>query len=139
MVLIEDITYRRNERVIMEERLFELKLQGYCCSQIITEIATEKMGIDCPELVAASEGLCNGARHGGTCGVITAVMAVMFLSNGEEAKKGLDAEFIEWFDESFGSTVCEELLYDDPLAKSTKCPMMVEAALTWLSDMLEWE
>lgn len=123
----------------MEERLFELKLKGYCCSQIITEICLEMMEMDSPELIAASEGLCDGARCGGTCGVVTAGLAVMYLANRDEAKKGMDMEFVEWFEGVFGSTICNELLGDDPGAKSTKCPMMVEAALTWLADMMEWE
>ncbi|MDD6190518.1 MAG: C-GCAxxG-C-C family protein [Firmicutes bacterium] len=130
---------KRKESDVMEEKLFELKLKGYCCSQIITEMSLEYMGMDCPELVASSEGLCDGARVGGTCGVVTAGLAVMYLADREEAKKGLDLEFTEWFEEAFGSISCTDLLGDDPAAKTVKCPMMVEAALTWLADMLEWE
>ena len=52
---------------------------------------------------------------------------------------GLVQEYMDWFEESFGSLQCSELVGDDPIAKLEKCPMLVEATMTKLEELLEWD
>ena len=121
----------------MQDRIFTLKMNGYCCSQIIMEIGLELMGKDNPDLVEASAGLCDGAKCGGVCGAVSAATSLLYLADAADAEQEFVPEYLEWFEESFGALDCRELLGDDPMAKIEKCPMFVEGTLTKLSELLE--
>jgi hypothetical protein len=54
----------------MNQDIFELKLHGYCCSQIIMELGLRKMEKENSDLIAAMAGLCNGLWQGKTCGLL---------------------------------------------------------------------
>lgn len=121
----------------MQEKIFTLKMNGYCCSQIIMEIGLELMERENPELVEAMAGLCDGAKCGRICGVVSAANCLMYLADAKNAESEFIPEYLEWFEESFGGLDCNELLGDDPMAKMEKCPMFVEGTLTKLCELLE--
>ncbi|HIU25459.1 MAG TPA: C_GCAxxG_C_C family protein [Candidatus Copromorpha excrementigallinarum] len=123
----------------MKEEIFELKLEGYCCSQIIAEISLRRMRMENSQLVEAFAGLCDGVKCGRICGVVSAAVCIMYLADGREAERGLVRDYLDWFEEAFGALDCSELLGDDPMAKLEKCPMMVESTLLKLEELLEWE
>lgn len=123
----------------MKEKIFTLKMKNYCCSQIIAEIGLEKLGMENSQLVAAMAGLCEGVKCGSICGCASAAVCLMYLADAKAAEKGIVQELLEWFEESFGTLGCDELLGDDPMAKIEKCPMIVEATLVKLEELLEWE
>lgn len=123
----------------MKEKVFELKMKGYCCSQIVMQIGLEYIGKENEELVEAMAGLCEGVKCGKICGAVSAASCLIHLADGKEAGKGLVDDFIDWFEEAFGSLECAELLGNDPMAKIEKCPMFVESTLSKLEDLLEWE
>lgn len=123
----------------MNEDIFELKLQGYCCSQIIMEMGLRKMDKENPDLIAAMAGLCNGFWQGKTCGIYSAGLCLLYLADAEEADRFNAGAFSDWFEDSFGNTECTELLEHNPMNKVEKCPAMLEASFTKVSELLDWE
>ena len=123
----------------MKEKIFTLKMNGYCCSQIIMEIGLEKLGMENPQLVEAMAGLCDGVKCGKMCGAASAAVCLMYVADAKAAEDGMIQEYLDWFEESFGGLDCKELLGNDPMAKLDKCPMMVESTLVKLEELLEWE
>ena len=123
----------------MNEDIFELRLRGYCCSQIIMELGLRKLGKENPDLIKAMTGLCNGIWQGKICGILSAGICLLYLADFEKSA-GYDAnELNEWFDDSFGSTECDMLLEGNPLLKAEKCPVMLEATVQKVCELLEWE
>lgn len=123
----------------MRNEIFELKMKGYCCSQIIMAMGLKRMGKDNEDLINAVAGLCNGMWRDKTCGILSGALCVLCLADFHEAGKTYIDEFTDWFEDSFGSAECSELLEGNPLLKAEKCPMMLEAAFTKLEELLEWD
>lgn len=123
----------------MNEDIFELRLQGYCCSQIIMEMGLRKMEKENPDLIAAMAGLCNGLWQGKTCGIYSACLCLLYLADPKEADRFNVGAFSEWFEDSFGSTECAILLEDNPANKVEKCPYMIEASFLKVSELLDWD
>lgn len=123
----------------MKEKIFTLKMNGYCCSQMVMEIGLEKLGIENPQLVEAVAGLCEGVKCGSICGTASAAVCLMYLADAKAAEDGLVQEYLDWFEDSFGALDCSELIGDDPAAKLEKCPMIVESTMSMLEDLLEWD
>lgn len=122
----------------MNEEIFELKLKGYCCSQIIMELGLRRLEKENPDLIAAMAGLCNGIWLGQTCGVISAAICLFYLADPQQAER-YSGDLSDWFDATFGSLTCDELIGENPLSKSEKCPMMLDATFKKLSEILEWD
>lgn len=123
----------------MNEKIFNYKLKGYCCSQIITAMGLEAMGKENPDYVQASAGLCFGLGRGRDCGIVAAAVCLMYLANPEDAHRGLADDFVDWFEATFDAMDCETLLDGNPLNKVEKCPMMLEASFTKLCELMDWE
>lgn len=123
----------------MREKIFTLKMKNYCCSQIVMAIGLEKLGMENPQLVSAMAGLCEGVKCGSICGTVSAAVCLMYLADPKAAENGLVQEYLDWFGESFGALDCDELLGDDPMAKIEKCPLLLEATMVKLEELLEWE
>ena len=123
----------------MKEKIFELKMKNYCCSQIVMAIGLQQLGMENPRLIEAMAGLCEGVKCGKICGTASAAACLMYLVDAKAAQEGLVQEYMDWFEDSFGALDCEELLSDGPMAKLEKCPMLVESTMTKLEELLEWE
>lgn len=123
----------------MNEDIFELRLRGYCCSQIIMELGLRKLEKENPDLIRSMAGLCDGMWHAKTCGILSAAICLLCLANLEESVQTQIDELYEWFEDAFGSAECDALLGGNPLIKAEKCPMMLEATFNKVSDLLEWE
>lgn len=121
----------------MKEKIFTLKMNGYCCSQIIMEIGLEMLGRKNDELVESVAGLCDGAKRGKICGVVSAALCLLYLADAKEAEDWMAEEYLDWFEDAFGALDCNELLAEDPMAKIERCPMFVESTLTKLFELLE--
>lgn len=90
----------------IDAAILRLSGQGYCCSQILLRLALDMQGRDCPALIRAASGLCNGLGAGsGTCGALTGGACVLGLyagkgEDGDEAHPRLAlmlSELEEWF------------------------------------------
>lgn len=123
----------------MNEEIFMLKMNGYCCSQMVMKLGLDMMDMENEQLIDAMAGLCDGVKCGSICGVASAASCLMYLADAKEAEMGLVQEYMDWFEECFGSLQCSELVGDDPMAKLEKCPMLVEATMTKLEELLEWD
>ncbi|MDD3167848.1 MAG: C-GCAxxG-C-C family protein [Eubacteriales bacterium] len=123
----------------MNEEMFELRLKGYCCSQIIMELGLRRLDKENPDLIAAMAGLCNGLWQGKICGILSAAICLLYLADPEEAARFNAAAFSEWFEDAFGSTECDVLMEGNPLNRAEKCPAMLEASFMKVCELLEWE
>ncbi|MEG1583586.1 MAG: C-GCAxxG-C-C family protein [Anaerovorax sp.] len=122
----------------MDQRIFDLKLKGYCCSQIIMELGLGYLKKENGDLMQAMAGLCDGVYQGKICGVLSAAICLLYIADPYEAHKKNVRDISEWFEDAFGAVDCQVLL-DNPLAKVEKCPMMIEATYTKVQELLEWD
>lgn len=122
----------------MKDRILDLNMQGYCCSQIIMQIGLDNLGKENTDLIVAMKALCNGLQEGKLCGCLTAASCVLYLADSERAATRLNTELMEWFDDTFGALDCNDLLEGNPLNKIEKCPMIIEATCKKLEDLLDW-
>jgi len=102
--------------------ILPIAARGYCCSQILAQLALGAQGRENPDLVRALGGLCHGmGQCGMTCGVLTGGACVLnlYLGKGadcEAASERADlavSEFVDWFTqrtECFGGTACADIL-----------------------------
>jgi len=100
-------------------RILQLSMAGYCCTQIMLKMALEEEEKENPDLIRAVNGLCNGIGNDQkTCGVIIGGIGILGLYAGkgtlrEYSKDGYNSmirEFMEWFEDGFGSTDCIDLI-----------------------------
>lgn len=112
-------------------RMFELATQGFCCSQIILILGLDEQGKENPDLIKAMNGLCGGmGRSGKTCGALTGGVCLIGLACGkgtplESGHPKINVmiyELMEWFEETYGSLDCEEIL-DHSLDEGNEYPV----------------
>ena len=60
----------------MNDEMLGYKLKGYCCSQIVADMALKRMGKENQDLVDAVAGLCFGLNDGRNCGALSAAMCM---------------------------------------------------------------
>lgn len=123
----------------MNQEILELKLQGYCCSQIIMELGLRKLGKENPDLTAAMAGLCNGLWKEKTCGIYSAALCLFYLADPEGASRVHIGAFSDWFEDSFGELECAALLEGNPMSKVEKCPAMLDASFKKICELMEWD
>lgn len=123
----------------MNQDIFELKLRGYCCSQIIMELGLRKLGKENPDLIAAMAGLCNGIWQGKTCGIVSAATCLFYLIDPADAERFNVNAFSDWFEDAFGSMECDALMEHNPLNRAERCPAMLDASFLKISEILGWD
>lgn len=119
------------------ERIFDYKLKGYCCSQIITAMILEDLGKENTDLIGAMGAFCDGLGVGEICGTLAASIGMLYMVDPKEAEKGLKNEFMDWFYDAYGGYNCKEIVNDDPSKKMEICPVMIENCYNMLYEMLE--
>lgn len=119
------------------ERVFDYKLKGYCCSQIITAMILEDLGKENEDLIGAMGGFCNGLEAGENCGSLLASVAMLYMVDPKAADMELRAEFMDWFYDAYRSYNCRDIVHDDPAQKMEICPAMIENCYNMLYEMLE--
>ena len=105
--------------------ILRLHSQGFCCAQIVVQMALEMQGVENPGLVRAMSGLCVGfSSPQGACGALTgaACLIAYYAGKGstqEEADDRLPlmlSELAEWFEgyatERFGGIGCSTIVPD---------------------------
>ena len=133
----------------LRERLLELGLQGFECSQIMMMIALELEEKENPDLIRAVSGLTGGMGHGGgTCGALTGGCGVLGLftvkGDPEEMEDNRCHEIIRayttWFREQYtpqyGGTDCAQVIGGDFSKCLTVCASILEACCGKLLDLL---
>lgn len=119
------------------ERIFDYKLKGYCCSQIITAMILDDLGKENPDMINAMGGFCNGMEEGENCGTLLASIAMLYMVDTKAADQGLRADFMNWFYDAYNSYSCRDIVNDDPSLKMEICPVMIENCYNMLCELLE--
>lgn len=99
--------------------VLKLSASGYSCSQIMVKMALEAEGTENDDLVRSVNGLFNGI--GGkqkTCGTLIGGVMILGLYAGrakveedyKENYSGMTREFIDWFENEFGSMDCADII-----------------------------
>lgn len=122
----------------MEARIQELTLEGYCCSQIIMILGLEKLDKENLELIKSMAGLCKGMWLGKTCGCLSAACCLLTLVDPIKAQTTYIPDLNQWFLDTFESTICDELVRDDPTIIASLCPELIRGTFNKISEMLEW-
>lgn len=119
------------------ERIFEFKLKGYCCSQIIMGLGLESLEKENDDLIRAMGGFCNGLEEGKLCGTLAAGVALLYMVDPKEANKELRSSLMDWFYDRFGGYECEEILEGNPMNKLEICPVMIEETYEMICELLD--
>lgn len=122
----------------MQDEIFEMKLKGYCCSQMVMAKGLEMIGKEIDEdLIAAMQGLCSGMWCGKTCGCLSAAICFLYIADPNEAGMRRVQYLTDWFEDAFGSTECIDLLEGREINKIQKCPVIIENTIAILEEILE--
>lgn len=132
--------------MVLDERIGELLSQKFHCSQIMMQMGMEALELEEPNLVKAMTGLAGGLGGcGKNCGALTGGVCMISLFAGrgtaeEEADPELEAmisEFLVWFEESFGSADCGDIIQGDRANIPGTCPRLICAACQKALEILE--
>lgn len=100
-------------------KIFKLSAAGLCCTQIIMRLALDEEEKENVDLIKALNGLCRGIGDSQkTCGVILGGIGVLGLYAGKGSEREypkedfsrMISEFTEWFEATFESTECVDLI-----------------------------
>lgn len=123
------------------ERIMELGIQGYCCSQIMVLLGLEIQEKTNPDLVQSVAGLCGGMCSGETCGVITGAACMLSLFDKELATGCMIPELVDWFRHEytglFGGIKCSDIIDGDGGNKLRRCPVIMAATYARALKILE--
>lgn len=127
--------------MVDSSRLYELRLKGYCCSQIVMIMGLEDAHRpENPDLIQAIGGLCNGVQTGMMCGILTSAACLLSLLQPEEADT-LIRYLVEWFESEFGQgnggIACRDILAGDRMKQFTACPKILAATYDKAMELLE--
>jgi hypothetical protein len=123
----------------LNEKIFDLKLKGYCCSQIIMALGLEYLEKENDDLIAAMGAFCVGMEEGKLCGTLAAAACLLFMADGRAAKNELRGELMDWFYDSFGGYDCDDVLRGSEMNKIAICPGMIAGTYEKVCELLEWE
>jgi hypothetical protein len=123
----------------LNERIFDLKLKGYCCSQIIMALGLADLERENDDLIAAMGAFCNGLDEGKLCGTLAAAAALLSVADARAAETERRAVLMDWFYDRFGGYDCDDILQGNDMNKLAICPGMIAETYEKLSELLEWE
>ncbi len=119
--------------------LLDYKLKGYCCSQIVADVCLKKMGKENQDLVDACAGLCIGLSIEANCALVSSAVMMMTLKDPKEASEWAVRDFIDWFEEAYGTIECRDIIQGNQLLVFEKCPAMIEATISKIDELMEWD
>ncbi len=115
--------------------ILELARDGYCCAQILLQLALDMQGEENPALIRSMQGLCEGGGEAdGECGALTGSCCMLALYAGKGAPEEtanqqlplLFAEFRRWFHNrvSPAAITCAEIA-PSTAERLTTCPTLI--------------
>ncbi|MDO5115518.1 MAG: C-GCAxxG-C-C family protein [Synergistaceae bacterium] len=121
------------------KQMYQLKIDGLCCSSIIIEMGLRLRGESNEQFVKAARALCNGMHSGLACGALTGAVCMLALFDDKNVE--MTKEMVEWFRyelcEKYGSVNCEDITHCDPYEKAVKCPELMKATYGRARELLE--
>lgn len=117
-------------------RLHELRQQGKGCAQIMMQLALEMKGEENESMIRVMSGLCNGMNCGLMCGAFSGAACMMSYFDSAAAVEMIP-ELAEWFEDTYGSMNCGDILDDDMGNRVLKCPKLMEQTYREAKEILE--
>ena len=131
---------------MLEEQVNQLLAQKFHCSQIMMKLGMDALALEQPDLIKAMTGLAGGLGGcGRNCGALTGGVCMLSLFAGrgtaeEKTSPELEpmiSEFLAWFEESYGSPNCDDILMGDKGNIPQICPGLIESAGQRALEILE--
>lgn len=128
----------------LQERIQELLLQGYHCSQVMMQLSLDLRNREEDFTIRSMGALGGGMFAQRTCG--TLVGAVLMLSSyfpraeGEPEPVGYQQcakELVDWFEKEFGSIECRDIVAFNKEAILQTCPTVMEKTFIKCLEILE--
>ena len=89
----------------------DLRIKGYCCSQLVAIIAgLEPLGEENDGLLRSLRGLCIGLYKKKACGALTGGACALSLHLQGNSLAEACCELTEWFEQRFGSADCKDMI-----------------------------
>jgi hypothetical protein len=124
----------------LNEKIFDLKLKGYCCSQIIMALGLARLERENDDLIAAMGAFCVGMDEGKLCGTLAAAAGLLFMAKSHVAEATeLRTELMDWFYDRFGGYDCADVLQGNDMNKIAVCPGMITETYEKVCELLAWE
>ena len=131
------------------ERVVELSLEGYCCSQVMALLLLELLGEEDDGFVRAMGGLINGGGYsGGDCGCMSGGACIISYFTGKGEDTGMDSpehkaalgEFTRWFKDEmtlyYGGYECEDITHGNPAKRVELCPQIIASTYEKCMEIL---
>ncbi len=93
----------------IEERVVRSLEKGRCCAQTMVAIGLEVREEENEQLIQASRGLCGGLFRQHDCGTLTGAACFLSLWDSEYTPE-MVRDLAKWFQTTYGSTTCAELI-----------------------------
>lgn len=122
----------------LDEKIFDLKLKGYCCSQIIMALGLAQLERENEDLIAAMGAFRNGLEEGKLCGTLAAAVSLLFVADARAAETELRETLMDWFYDRFGGYDCDEILQGNEMNKIAVCPGMIADTYERVCELLAW-
>lgn len=120
-----------------QERIFDLSLKGYCCSQILIQLGLDLQEEENPDMINAVKALCGGLYSGLLCGALSGGACLLSYLEPEKASEVMIPELVEWFKDRFETVNCQDIIGDNPMAKVEKCPNIVKDTYEKVLELLD--
>lgn len=129
-----------------DDEVMRLLSQRFHCSQIMMKLGMEAKGLDDPALLKAMNGLAGGlGGRGKNCGALTGGVAMfgLFAGRGTELDvedpilMEMSGQFVDWFEDTFGSANCDDILQGNTANIPQTCPALICAAAQKAFEILE--
>ncbi len=129
-----------------DRRVGELLEQKFHCSQILMKAGMEYLEIEDPALLRAMNGLAGGLGGcGRNCGALTGGVCMLGLFAGRGAPEEEEnpelmqmvSEYLAWFEETFGSPDCGDIIRGDAANIPGTCPALICAAVEKATQLLK--
>ena len=131
---------------MLDEKITKLLSQKFHCSQVMMQMGMEALELEEPNLVKAMTGLAGGLGGcGKNCGALTGGVCMLSLFAGrgtaeEEADPELAAmvsELLSWFEETYGSPDCGDIIQGDKANIPATCPQLICATCQRALEILD--
>lgn len=128
----------------LEEQVMDLLQKGYHCSQVMMQLSMDLRGIQDPFLIRALGALGGGMFAQRACGTLTGAVCVLGSyfprGEGEAEPRGyqeLANELADWFERTFGSLECRDLVEFRRDKIMAFCPAVMARTFEKVLELLE--
>jgi hypothetical protein len=131
------------------DRMYELRRQGFYCSQILLILGMELQGKENPALVAAMNALAGGIGFTGeTCGALTGGACLLGLYAGKGAPEQEEdprllfmvGELVTWFQSEYGVQYggirCDDIIGEGGRDMGNRCAAIVLGTFQKVKELL---